>query len=437
MEEKLNYILNEERRKFRQKTKNYTINPRPLKKITRYDSAVFYMQNKKIIGLKEHLPIKNIEFDAPSEKLTSQKFGGSNIMKFRTKLLRLNKSNLPLNQNQIIKNIFVFNKIKSKNVLIKNKILKPFIATIQNNLKEIERIKFPYSFSSCKNKSQKLLQINCLNKNSQTEKPEIISSDRKKMKKEITTIYKQDKDILKERVRINTLKYFHPKLFRRYKKFHRRKIESNDEQETEKTNMNKNYKNSDNISESCATSQLNDNISIKYELMEFNNKKNYVAYKLQRRKENSPYFVVKNKDKPDYHFLMKHPFSNNYFCGSFINHLTFFNNNSYINDYCERFQNLENPLNDNDLILKLHNLILNPNTNKIRNGELLLMYKNFPKGTFYGNKNINENIVDKELKKLEKTKYGKFVNKLNKTMKKAKEMQKELDEELYMNKKNI
>ena len=59
------------------------------------------------------------------------------------------------------------------------------------------------------------------------------------MKKEITTIYKQDKDILKERVRINTLKYFHPKLFRRYKKFHRRKIESNDEQETEKTNMNK------------------------------------------------------------------------------------------------------------------------------------------------------------------------------------------------------
>ena len=171
--------------------------------------------------------------------------------------------------------------------------------------------------------------------------------------------------------------------------------------------------------------------------MEFNNKKNYVAYKLQRRKENSPYFVVKNKDKPDYHFLMKHPFSNNYFCGSFINHLTFFNNNSYINDYCERFQNLENPLNDNDLILKLHNLILNPNTNKIRNGELLLMYKNFPKGTFYGNKNINENIVDKELKKLEKTKYGKFVNKLNKTMQKAKEMQKELDEELYMNKKNL
>ena len=53
MEDKLKYILNEEKRKLRQKTKNNTFNPHSHKKITRYDSAVFYMQNKKIIGLKQ------------------------------------------------------------------------------------------------------------------------------------------------------------------------------------------------------------------------------------------------------------------------------------------------------------------------------------------------------------------------------------------------
>ena len=436
MEDKLKYILNEEKRKLRQKTKNNTFNPHSHKKITRYDSAVFYMQNKKIIGLKEQLPIKNIEFDAPNEKLTPQKFEGRNLAKFRTKILRLSKSNLALNQNQTIKNIFVFNKIKSKNILIKNKILKPFIATIHNNLKDIEKTKFPNSFSTTKNISQKCLQINCMNKNSQTEKPEIIKLEPKKIKKEIIPLFKQSDGDLKDRVPINTLKHFHPKLFRRNKKFHRRKIESNDEQEEEKTNINKN---NPNFSESCGTSQYNDNISIKYELMEFNNKKNYVAHKLLRRKKDSNYYVIKNKDKPDFHFLMKHPFSNNYFCSTLINQLTYFNNNSYINDYSEKFMRLANPLKDNDLIHKLHNLILNPNTRKIRNGELLLMYKNFPKGTFYGNKksNTTDFAVDEELKKLKNTKYSKFVSRLNETMQKAKEMQKELDEDLFINKNNL
>ena len=436
MEEKLKYILNEERRKLRQKAKNYTFIPRSHKKMTRYDSAVFYMQNKKIVGLKEQLPIKNIEFDAPNEKLTPKKFEGRNIAKFKTKLLRLNKSNFLLNQNQTVKNIFVFNKIKSKNILIKNKILKPFIATIHNNLKDIEKMRFPNSFSCSKNKIQKSIQINCMNQNSQTDKPEIIKIEPKKSKKEIHALYKQEDKDLKDRVPMNTLKYFHPKLFRRNKKFHRRKIESKEDQEEEKTYNNKN---NENYSESCGTSQYNDNISIKYELMEFNNKKNYVAHKLLRRKSNSPFFVIKKRDKSDFHFLMKHPFSNNYFCSTFINQLTYLNNNSYINDYSEKYMNLANPLKDNDLIFKLHNLILNPNTKKIRNGELLLMYKNFPKGTFYGNKNnnIDELMVDKELKKLENTKYSKFVTKLNETMQKAKEMQKELDEELYINKNNL
>ena len=67
------------------------------------------------------------------------------------------------------------------------------------------------------------------------------------------------------------------------------------------------------------------------------------------------------------------------------------------------------------------------------------MYRNFPKGTFYGNKNSANNslLIDEELKKLENTKYGKFVIKLNETMQKVKEMNKELNEELLINKNKL
>ena len=432
MEDKLKFILSEERRRLKQKLKNYTLHSHTdsLKKLTRYDSAVFYMQNKKIVGLKESLPIKNIEFDVPNKESTPNKFEGRKLTKYRNKILNLNKSNMPLNKNQIVKNILIFNKIRSKNILIKNKILKPFIATIQNNFFETEK-------KALSLKSEKNIRINCINKNSQTEKPEIIKVKNKKIPKK--TLYKSQTEILKDKLPINTLKHFHPKLFKHIQKFHRRKIETNekDEQENTKEEEKTNINDNDNIQkyiESCGSSQLSDNITIKYEMMEFNNKTNYFADKLLKRESKTPYYIKKKKI-PDFHFLMKHPFSNNYFCSSIVNQMTFYNNNSYINDYSQKFQNLSNPLNDTDLINKLHNLILNPNTTKIRNGELLLMYKNFPKGTFYGNKNKNNQYkVDTELKKLKNTKYGVFVEKLNKTMQKAKEMQKELTEDLYINK---
>jgi hypothetical protein len=339
---------------------------------------------------------------------------------------------LAINKNLIIKNISVFNKIKSKNILIKNKILKPFIATIHNNIKDSDQKVNPNSFSVSDNKNKKNLQniINCSNKNSQTENIDVLlKSEKKRSRKQINTLFSLKKENTQDRVPINTLKFFHSKLFRDNKKFHRRKIESN---ENTKTYTGKN------ISESYGTSQLNDNISIKYEMMEFNDKKKFIASKLLRREGSSPLYDIKPKEKPDFHFLMKHPFSNNFFCSSFINHLTYYNN-SYINDYSEKFQHLNNPLKDADLIKKLHNLIINPNTSKIRNGQLLLMYKNYPKGTFYGYKRIiNEKIfVEKELKKLENTKYRNIVMKINETMNKAKEMRKELDEELLFNQKNL
>ena len=432
MDDKLKYILKFTTRKKRLQSKNYKLNSSFQKKLGRYNSAIFEMKNKKIIGLKDQLPIKNIQFEAPKKDNSPLKFERKKNINYRNKLVHLSRSNLALNKNQIIKNISVFKKVKSKNILIKNKIVQPFIATIYNNSKDINKKIYPNSFSISNIKNSINLQnfINCSNKNSQTENIEsILKSDTKKVvKKEINPIT-SEKEELKDRVPVNYLKSFRTKLFKSNKKIHKRKIESNDEEKT--------YS-SKNMSESCGTSQINDNISIKYEMMEFNNKTKYIASQLQRRKKTSPFYVIKPKEKLDFHYIMKHPFSNNFFCSSFVNHMTYYNN-SYTNDYSEKFQHLNNPMNDADLIKKLHNLILNPNTSKIRNGKLLLMYRNYPKGTFYGNKKIinNNALIDSQLKKLENTRYKKIVLKLNQTMQKVKEIQKELDDELIINKKKL
>ena len=434
MDDKLKYIFKYTKSKKRKPPKNFTLGSSFHKQLGRYNSAIFEMKNKKIVGLKDQLPIKNIEFEAPKNDYTPLKIERSKNSNFRNRLMHLNKSNLSLNKNRVIKNISVFQKVKSKNILIKNKIIQPFIATIYNNIYDIDKKAYPNSFSMSNFKKQNNLQniINCSNKNSQTENIDsLLKPEVKSVKKEINPIlYKEYKEEeLKDRVPLSYLKKFHSKLFKSNKKFHKRKIESNDDEKVCNSKI---------TSESCGTSQINDNISIKYEMMEFNNKIKYIASELHRRKKDSPFYVIKPKEKLDFHYIMKHPFSNNYFCSSFVNHMTYCNN-SYINDYSEKFQNLNNPMNDNDLIKKLHNLILNPNTSKIRNGQLLLMYKNYPKGTFYGNKNNidNNTLIDNELKKLENSKYKNIVVKLNQTMRKVKEMQKELDDELYINKKNL
>ena len=431
MDDKLKYILKYTKRRKRQPPKNFTLGSSFQKHLGRYNSAIFEMKNKKIIGLKDQLPIKNIQFEAPKNDYSPLKIERKKNINFRNKLMHLNKSNLALNKNRVFKNISVFKKVKSKNILIKNKIVQPFIATIYNNIYDVDKKTYPNSFSisNIKNQNNLINIIKCSNKNSQTENIDtLLKSEVKSVKKEINPIlYKEEE--LKDRIPINYLKSFHSKLFKQKKNFHKRKIESND---------NEKVYSSKNSSESCGTSQMNDNISIKYEMMEFNNKIKYIASELHRRKKDSPFYVLKPKEKSDFHYIMKHPFSNNYFCSSFVNHMTYYNN-SYINDYSEKFQNLNNPMNDTDLIKKLHNLILNPNTSKIRNGQLLLMYRNYPKGTFYGNKNnINNNaLIDKELKKLENTKYKNIIVKLNQTMQKVKEMQKELNDELYINKNNL
>ena len=257
-------------------------------------------------------------------------------------------------------------------------------------------------------------------------------------KKQSNTIYYEDKNYIKDRLPFNTLKHYHRYLFNENKDDCKRERE---EQYDRKENYNQSYD-----SNSADTKH-------EYDIIEFDGKKNYIATKLTRitseKKTNDcrskslmGFNLKKIKKQIDYHYIMKHPFSNSFFCSSFINQLTE-NNNSYTNNFSEKFKNLNNPLNDKDLTDKLHNLILNPNTSKLRNGQLFLMYKNFPKGTFYNifnnrnNNNCEDTFYNEILKNCENEKYRKFIIKLNKSMEKAKNIQKRLNILIYNNKKNL
>ncbi len=342
MDDKLKYIFKYTKSKKRKPPKNFTLGSSFHKQLGRYNSAIFEMKNKKIVGLKDQLPIKNIEFEAPKNDYSPLKIERSKNNNFRNRLMHLNKSNLSLHKNRVIKNISVFQKVKSKNILIKNKIIQPFIATIYNNIYDIDKKAYPNSFSMSNFKKQNNLQniINCSNKNSQTENIDsLLKPEVKSVKKEINPIsHKEHKEEeLKDRVPLSYLKKFHSKFFKSNKKFHKRKIESNDDEKVCNSKI---------TSESCGTSQINDNISIKYEMMEFNNKIKYIASELHRRKKDSPFYVKKPKEKLDFHYIMKHPFSNINFCNNIANYLTDNNNNSYTNNFSEKYKNLNNPHKD-------------------------------------------------------------------------------------------
>lgn len=75
---------------------------------------------------------------------------------------------------------------------------------------------------------------------------------------------------------------------------------------------------------------------------------------------------IENKnEKEDFHKVMKHPFSSELFGYKFLNHM---NNNYKI---------YKNPLDDKNLIKYIRNLIINPNTTKFRNYNLINNSKGF------------------------------------------------------------
>ena len=398
------------------------------KKLSRYDSAIILKNdlNKKKIKLKNNFPVRKIELLFPSKNLNElETISNSNISKFRAKSLYIKRStpqlynhfykfmknNSPKNKIKLLN----FNKINNENKNIRYKSVNSYNERFYNEDKN-KLIKSFYNLK--KNKSNNFIENN-FNKNSKTEKLDNI----KKITIPKINSYRNTR---KKKLPINTLKHFHRYLFHNNKS-----ICNCYEEEKEKNNNNQSYNNS---------TQNNNNI-FEYEILELDGKKNYIATKVKRNRndKNSP---ISLNIKKDYHYIMKHPLSNTFYCSTLVNQIID-KNNSYTNNYSDKFINLSNPLNDKDLINKLHNLILNPNTSKIRNGELLLMYKNFPKGTFYNilgknNKaNYENEKYNEELKKLENTKFQKYIIKLNKSMEKAKNIQKQLDILLSINKSSL
>ena len=459
MYESSNFFFDEDiHYNIKSRAKMGVIYPNLKKALSRYDSAIFqnnYNKNLIRFTFREDAPIKNIVFSLPNPKIKKV---------IQPKYLKRNKSDIRLRQfykhkplsqcNNTIKlaknNNNAINKIrffhlKNNNNLNKNIVDKP-VNLINEKLQDKENIKLIKIFYCFKNRKNNFINT-YLNKYSENEKADL-------NKKELIPMIIDNKNDVKDKLPFNTLKHYHRYLF------HDNKDKCNCKEE-EKLNINRKY----NFSQSYESNSLLNNKISEYEIMELEGKKNYVATKLTKvSKEKVPKLNHRSKSlnglnlknlkkKQDFHYIMKHPFSNSFFCSSFINQLTE-NNNSYTNNFSEKFKNLINPLNDKDLTDKLHNLILNPNTSKIRNGELYLMYKNFPKGTFYNiynnknnnknnnNNNINNNnnndiLYNEELKKLEKTKYRKYIIKLNKSIERARNIQRQLDILLYINKNNV
>ena len=433
---------NSKSNKIKFRHKKSLLEPNKKNKLSRYDSAIFlnnYMQKKKIEKSKQSGLIKNIEFSFPLKKLTHTR----NIPNYRLKQFYKSKSSSQFNKEiKLIRNNSLFNTIRYndyKNKICENPntLYKPFNYNNENT-NEKENTIFTNTFYYPKMIKTNNFINSYLNKFSETEKPE-------KIQKEIIPIpvpmIESDRSVIKDKLPINTLKHYHRYLFHNNKS----NCKCNEEEKGKSNNKNTNY------SQSWESSSQFNNKICEYDVIELGGKMNYVATKLTKPKNKNDKNLNRSKSlitlnlkkKQDFHFIMKHPFSNSYFCSSFISQLTDNNNNSYTNNFSEKFQNLNNPLNDKDLTDKLHNLILNPNTSKIRNGELLLMYKKFPKGTFYNigknNKNNNNNyelLYNEELKKLENTKYRKYIIKLNKTMERAKSIQRKLNSYLYINKNN-
>ena len=152
------------------------------------------------------------------------------------------------------------------------------------------------------------------------------------------------------------------------------------------------------------------NSKINYQIVDFKGKKELIATNLTNRSR-KPTYLLKNKKHEDFHHIMKNPFETN--IGEKIKY---------------------NPLEHNDLANKIQQLILNPNTSKVRNNP-----------TFINNKINNENknmsfkeirnISKKGFEKMEADKFRRFNLLVNNTNKEVIQLEKRLDELLEENKK--
>lgn len=134
-----------------------------------------------------------------------------------------------------------------------------------------------------------------------------------------------------------------------------------------------------------------------YEIIEMNGIKTKVLTKL------SKFDTTDKNNKEDFHKIMKHPLIKEYYSYKFMKNLGV-DNKIY-----------KNPLEDKDLIQKIRNLIINPNTKQFRNGNII-------KNSLGLVKSRSTNILTKNYKLLSEKGYKLLQkNKMNKLKQEAKE----------------
>ena len=386
---------------------------------------------------KNYLPLKNIEFHPPisaiyNQIMTKKKF---NRLKNKVKTSRGNTNFLQpiikFRRNISCSNIKKYSPKKDKN---KNKTCDNMSKTFTNKKCNITHVKFNSTayLSYRSNKDLKDTHYNIFslyhNKTSnnnnnkrfnhiETNPLNIFASDF--FKNEI----KENQTILAERLPLNYLWQYRSQLFNKkdYK-----------------------YKKNKNCSEDQKDIDTRpEDIEILYETIDFCGKKSCVATKLINNKyklhNNSSAKSVLNHEEnteDDYHYLMKHPFLSSNYNNSKQGCVNSYINNNLNEEYGGKF----NPLLDEDLIDKIHHLIINPNTLQIRNEKLINIYKNFVRGplkTKYNRKYVDEKNIEQE----KMIRFRAFLKQLDETLLEAKRMNQKCeniveDNKIKLNNKN-
>ena len=212
------------------------------------------------------------------------------------------------------------------------------------------------------------------------------------------------KQLFDRRLLLNDLRYCKAILFEEFKRrqAHTQYISCHEEEKVfTNTKINSTIKNSKinkkysseinnialvntNINNNNSKSQNDDN---NYKTIEFHGNFTKIVTKIQKKgiKNNN-----RNK-KEDFHQVMKHPLLLESFGYKYLRNLN--------RDY----KIYKNPLDDKDLINKIHHLIINPNTMEFRNGNLMYNSEGFYK-------KINVSSTDKNYKLLSKKGYIRLKN---------------------------
>ena len=125
----------------------------------------------------------------------------------------------------------------------------------------------------------------------------------------------------------------------------------------------------------------------------------------------------KNNDKKniDYHKIMKHPFIVETFGYDFLRNKK------------HKYKIYENPFDDKNLASNIHNLIINPNTKKFRNDNLILGQESYKRKNSSDNKKNYKLLSRLGLQRLQKDAMRNLKKKVKESMNKMKRVQCNLD----------